>query len=69
VREELAVVDRVLVERGELVRLLPGWYSDAGPLSIDYPTRSLRPARTRAFVDFVVERFRSAGFARRVDGR
>ncbi len=54
---------------GRLVRLLPGWYSDAGPLSIYYPTRSMLPAKTRAFVDFVVERFRDSGFARLVDGR
>jgi len=27
------------------------------------------PAKTRVFVDFVVERFRSAGFARLVDSR
>ena len=57
------------IASGELVRLLPGWYSDAGPLSINYPTRRLLPAKTRAFVDFVAERFRDAGFARLVDGR
>ena len=27
------------------------------------------PAKTKAFVDFVVQRFRLAGFARLVDGR
>ena len=54
---------------GELVRLLPGWYSDAGPLSIYYPSRRLLPAKTRAFVDFVVERFRASEFARLVDAR
>ena len=58
-----------LIASGELVRLLPGWYSDAGPLSLYYPTRRLLPAKTRVFVDFVTERFRSAGFARLVDGR
>ncbi|HEY4067972.1 MAG TPA: LysR family transcriptional regulator [Burkholderiaceae bacterium] len=57
------------IESGELVRLLPGWYSDAGPLSLYYPSRRLLPAKTRVFVDFIVERFRSAGFARLVDGR
>ena len=57
------------VASGELVRLLPGWYSDAGPLSIYYPSRRLLPAKTRAFVDFVVERFRTSGFAKLVDGR
>src|SRR5678816_2725347 len=36
---------------GELVRVLPGWYSDAGPLSIYYPSRRLLPAKTRAFSD------------------
>ncbi len=58
-----------LIASGELVRLLPGWWSDAGPVSIYYPSRRLLPAKTRAFVDFVSERFRAAGFARLVDGR
>lgn len=57
------------IRSGELVRLLPGWYSDAGPLSLYYPSRRLLPAKTKVFVDFVVERFRSADFARLVDGR
>ena len=58
-----------LIASGELVRLLPGWYSDAGPLSLYYPSRRMLPAKTRVFVDFVLERFGSAGFARLVDGR
>ncbi len=57
------------LQSGELVRLLPGWYADAGPLSLYYPSRRLLPAKTRVFVDFVVERFRSARFAVLVDGR
>jgi DNA-binding transcriptional LysR family regulator len=57
------------IASGELVRLLPGWYSDAGPLSLYYPSRRLLPAKTRAFVDFVVERFRATNFARLVDAR
>ena len=57
------------IASGELVRLLPGWYSDAGPLSLYYPSRRMVPAKTRVFVDFVLERFRAADFARRVDGR
>src|SRR5436190_2150931 len=57
------------IASGELVRLLPGWYSDAGPVSIYYPTQRMLPAKTRAFVDFVSERFRAARFARLVDGR
>jgi DNA-binding transcriptional LysR family regulator len=57
------------IQSGELVRLLPGWYSDAGPLSLYYPSRRMLPAKTRVFVNFIVERFRSTGFARLVDGR
>ena len=45
------------IERRELVRLLPHWYVDAGAISIYYATRALLPAKTRAFVDFVVEAF------------
>ena len=45
------------IERGELVRLLPRWYADAGAISIYYATRALLPAKTRVFVDFVVEAF------------
>ncbi|CAN5799544.1 LysR family transcriptional regulator [soil metagenome] len=57
------------LKTGELVRLLPGWYADAGPVSIYYPSKKLLPAKTRAFVDFILERFKSSGFAARMDGR
>ncbi|KJZ34490.1 LysR family transcriptional regulator [Pseudomonas fluorescens] len=46
------------IQRGELVRLLPDWYADAGPISLYYPSRTLMPAKTRVFIDFVVEAFR-----------
>jgi len=45
------------IQRGELVRLLPGWHADAGPISLYYPSRTLMPAKTRVFIDFVVEAF------------
>lgn len=57
------------IQSGELLRLLPGWYFDAGSVSLYYPSRRMLPTKTRAFVDFVLERFRSADFARLVDGR
>lgn len=44
-------------QRGELIRLLPEWYGDAGPISLYYPSRTLMPAKTRVFIDFVVEAF------------
>ncbi|MHC8320986.1 LysR family transcriptional regulator [Pseudomonas sp. GB2N2] len=45
------------IQRGELVRLLPGWHADAGPISLYYPSRTLMPAKTRAFIDFMVDAF------------
>jgi len=60
---------RSWIDSGALRRLLPGWYADAGPLAIYYPSRHLLPAKTRAFVEHVVASFRDAGFAHRVDGR
>lgn len=57
------------IQSGELLRLLPGWWGDSGALSLYYPSKSLLPAKTRVFVDFIVERFRAADFARLVDGR
>jgi hypothetical protein len=41
-----------------LVRLVPQWYSDGGPISIYYASRALLPAKTRVFVDFVVQAFK-----------
>ena len=48
---------------GELVHLMPDWYAPARPLCIYYPSRRLLPAKTRVFVEFVVERFRALGLA------
>jgi DNA-binding transcriptional LysR family regulator len=56
------------LERGELVRLLPCWYSDAGAISLYYATRALLPAKTRVFVDFVVEAFERERLAERLAG-
>ncbi len=47
------------LERGELVRLLPDWYADAGSISIYYPSRTLMSAKARVFVDLVVNAFKS----------
>lgn len=55
------------LESGALVRLLPAWYADAGAISIYYAHRTL-PAKTRAFVDFVLQAFRDARLAERFAG-
>lgn len=56
------------LESGALLRLVALWYADAGAISIYYPTRTLLPARTRAFVDFVAEAFRRERLAERFAG-
>ena len=56
------------LESGALVRLVPQWYADAGPISIYYASRTLMPAKTRVFVDFVVEAFRRERLAERFAG-
>lgn len=57
------------IRSGELVRLLPDWHSNAGPLSLYYPSKRMVAAKTRVFVEFILERFRAVDFARLIDGR
>jgi DNA-binding transcriptional LysR family regulator len=66
----LIAVPHVLthLDSGALVRLVPQWYVDAGPISIYYATRTLLPAKTRVFVDFVVEAFQRQRLAERFAG-
>jgi DNA-binding transcriptional LysR family regulator len=47
------------LERGDLVRLLPNWYADAGAISLYYTSRTLISAKTRVFVDCVVNAFKN----------
>ncbi|WP_192981307.1 LysR family transcriptional regulator [Pseudomonas sp. EggHat1] len=56
------------LESGELVRVLPRWWADAGALSLYYPSRQLMPGKTRSFIDFVVEAFQREDYARRFAG-
>ena len=48
---------------GKLVRLLPGWFSNVGAISLYYAAQKLLPAKTRAFVDFLVAAFRDQNIA------
>lgn len=48
-----------------LVRVLPDWYADAGALSLYFSAQKLLPAKTRAFIDFVVAHFRKHKLAQR----
>ncbi len=53
------------LKSGELVRVLPRWYADVGPISLYFSGQKLVPAKTRAFVDFVVGYFKREGLAKR----
>jgi len=53
------------LESGELMRVLPDWYEEAGAISLYFTSQKLMPAKTRAFVDFVTEQFRDQGLAQR----
>ncbi|WDZ95416.1 LysR family transcriptional regulator [Herbaspirillum sp. WKF16] len=55
----------VYLERGTLVRVLPDWYVDGGMLSLYFTAARLLPAKTRVFVDFIVEQFRARKLAER----
>ena len=54
------------LKSGALVRLLPDWHDDIGPLSVYFTARKLMPAKTRVFVDFVVEQFRRQRLAKKL---
>lgn len=53
------------LENGTLLRVLPDWHSDLGPISLYFASQKLLPAKTRAFVDHVTEAFRAQDLARR----
>lgn len=66
----LAVPDVLpYLENGRLKRVLPDWYVDAGQIFLYFSSQKLLPAKTRAFVDFVVERARAQAWVSRFDGR
>jgi DNA-binding transcriptional LysR family regulator len=53
------------LESGQLLRVLPDWHEDAGPISLYFTSQKLLPAKTRVFIDFVTDSFREQDLARR----
>lgn len=53
------------LESGRLVRLLPDWYADGGPLLIYFSSQRQLPVKTRRFVDAVAAHFKSERLAQR----
>lgn len=56
------------LEDGSLVRLVPRWYADAGAISIYFASRSHLPAKTRVFVDWIAEAFKTQRLPERFAG-
>lgn len=56
------------LDSGELIRLVPSWYVDIGPISIYYANKRLLPLKTRVFIDFVIEAFQRQRLAERFAG-
>lgn len=50
-------------ESGELVRVLPDWYTEKGTLSLYFAAKKHMPVKTRVFIDFIVEKFRAQNLA------
>jgi DNA-binding transcriptional LysR family regulator len=55
-----AIGIRHLIEQGGLVELLPDWLGHSFPLYALYPSRTLPPAKVRAFIDFLQSRLAPA---------
>lgn len=53
------------LESGALVRVLPQWYTETGVISLYFAAKKLMPAKTRVFVDFIVEKFRAERYSER----
>ncbi|MGV2292482.1 LysR family transcriptional regulator [Trinickia sp. YCB016] len=51
----LRIVAEPLIAEGRLIDLFPDWADERFPLYAYYPSRHHIPAKTRAFLDFVVE--------------
>ncbi len=65
----LSVPDALVhLEAGTLVRLVPKWYADAGSIQLYYAGRRLLAAKTRVFVDYVVDTFERERIAKRFAG-
>jgi DNA-binding transcriptional LysR family regulator len=56
------------LDSGELIRLVPSWYVDIGPISIYYANRRLLALKTRVFIDFVIECFQRQRWPERFAG-
>ncbi|WP_233871988.1 LysR family transcriptional regulator [Paraburkholderia adhaesiva] len=55
IAQMLLLVAEPLIAEGRLINLFPDWADERFPLYAYFPSRHHVPAKTRAFIDFVVE--------------
>lgn len=55
IAQMLLLAARHLIAEGRLINLFPDWADERYPFYAYYPSRHHMPAKTRAFLDFVVE--------------
>lgn len=60
IAQVMALSVRTLLREGRLIDLFPDWPDEMFPLYALYPSRSLPPAKLRAFVDFVLNLTRNS---------
>ena len=53
------------LENGSLVRVLPSWWADGGPMLVYHASQRLLPARVRVFIDMLVAHFKAEKLAQR----
>lgn len=58
--QHLSICVRLLIERGELVEVLPDWSRPSFPLHIIYPPGGLKSARLSAFIDWMLKYWRDS---------
>lgn len=46
------------LKSGQLIQMLPEWQSDSAPIRLVFPSRKFLPARTRLFIDYLIDFFK-----------
>lgn len=54
------------LDSGALLRVLPGWWSDLGAISVYFPHSKMLPPKTRVFIDHLAAVFGEQGLAQRL---
>ena len=65
---QIGELERLVVNQDQNRALGGEWYADIGQISLYYASRTLLPAKTRAFIELVSDAFRRDRLAERLAG-